>query len=55
MLRSFVSSSAVRMSSSLQDDVGVAALEVETLPDLFHRLVESVLDLRAVNLRDDVE
>ena len=34
---------------------GVAPLEVEALPDLFHSLVECVLDLGKVNLRNDVE
>ncbi len=40
---------------AFEPDFGVAALEVEALPDLFHRLVERVLDLGAVHLRNDVE
>ena len=35
--------------------LGTASLEVEALPDLLHGLVEGVLDLRDVHLRNDVE
>src|SRR3989440_4486122 len=40
---------------AFEPHLGAAALEVEALPDLLHRLIEGVLDFRDVHLRNDVE